>query len=54
MSQLLTPKEIEVMRWLLTDKTQADIAKEMCTKEQVIKNYSHRIYEKFEVRNRIS
>lgn len=48
----LTPRELEVVKHILTGKTNKDIAKDMFVTEGTIKNYVSKILEKLELNSR--
>ncbi len=52
LKQILTPRELEVSIYILSGKTNRDIAKQMYVTEGTVKNYVSRILEKLELNNR--
>lgn len=52
LKQILTPRELEVSMYILSGKTNRDIAKQMYVTEGTVKNYVSRILEKLELNNR--
>lgn len=52
-SPRLSPKELNIIYWITQGKRNKEIASELRTTEQVIKNYLRRVYEKLGVSDRI-
>ncbi|WP_156303038.1 response regulator transcription factor, partial [Methylogaea oryzae] len=48
----LTPREFEVLRWLVQGKGNKDIAKRLGVSEQTVKNHLRPIFHKFGVARR--
>jgi len=52
LSQLLTPRELELLRLAAVGLTNSEIAERLCISHGTVKVHLHRIYEKLQVKNR--
>ena len=52
MSEILTPREIKIVRMVADDLRNKEIAARIFLAEQTVRNYIHRIYEKIGVKSR--
>ena len=51
--KLLSPKEVQIVRFIVEGRTNKDIAHELQTSEQVVKNHLGKIFDKLGVFNRL-
>jgi len=51
--KLLSPKEVQIVRFIVEGRTNKDIANELQTSEQVVKNHLGKIFDKLGVFNRL-
>jgi DNA-binding NarL/FixJ family response regulator len=52
LSQMLTPREVEIVRLVITGLRNGEIAARVCVSEATVKTHLHHIYEKLSVRGR--